>query len=144
MGTSNRDFVQGADGVFPTAAYQVLVYSNGTTIAQGKTDVELASLRVPGDGDWQIVDIYMWCSAIAGAAPTIEIQDDGTDITSPVAVLAGAQTEVPLTTSPTRVKGGSELQIMVDTSAASETITDLVVTITLRPYPLGEGGVAVT
>ena len=144
MGVSNRDFVQAADGVFPTAAYQVLVWGWAPQVPNAEADVEYGSILVPSDGDWQFEEGSVWAKAIGGGTPTVELQDDGTDITTPTVIVAGTQVAMAEASAPTRLKGGSELQIMVDTSGGSETIDGLVVTVVLRPYPLGEGGQAVT
>lgn len=143
MGVTNRSFRQGSGGKFPTAAYLVLplVYTRQVPAAQ--TDLEIISVRLPGDSSWQLVEAYVWCRAVAGAAAkTVNIQDDGTDMMTDTTVVQGAQTNIPFT-GPKRLAGGSELQVTATTGAGT-TLDDLVVTVVLRPYPLGEAAVAVS
>lgn len=141
MGVTDRSFRQLPGGVWPATAQEVLVLNIGD-VAQGVTDTEYASIRVPYD--CQVVSAYAWARAVGSTAQTVELQDDGTDISDPTAVAAAStQTAITGITSPTRLKAGSELQVMVDTSGGSESFTNLIVTVTIRPYPLGEAAVAV-
>lgn len=139
---NNRDFKAGAGGIFPTSTYQVLTFSWAPQVPASESNVEYGSIRLPDDGHWQFVDAHVWAKAVA-STPEIKLQDDGTDFVSATAIVAGAQTQLVPGSLPKRFAGGSELQVVLNT-AAGETIDGLVVTVVVRPYPLGEGAVAVS
>jgi len=141
MGVNNRSFVAGAGGKFPTAAFQVLTISRETQIGNSQADFEVGSTRLPSDSDWQLVSAHVWARAVT-SDPTAELLDDGTAITDAVDIVAGAQTEITFT-GPVRLAGGSELQLEVNTDSGDD-VTDVQVTIVIRPYPLAEAGVAVS
>lgn len=144
MGVNDRDFTFDANGEPASVAKKLLVLTWPTQIPQGESDQEYFSVRIPFDIQLLEDDCYVWAKANAGSAPTVELEDDGTDISTPATVSGGAQVKIPGIAAGTRLKAGSELQVKVDTSGASETIDGLVVAIAYRPYPLGEAGVAVT
>lgn len=121
---------------------KILPLTYSRQVAADQTDLEIASVRVPWD--CQIVRLDVWARAVSGAnAKTVTVYDDAGAITGAVTVVQGAQTNVPLTASPTRLKSGSELRVLANTGATT-TIDDIVVTAVVRPYPLGEAGVALT
>lgn len=138
---NNRDFKAGAGGVFPTATYKILRVTRETVIGNSEANFEVGSIKLPTDGDWQLVEAYVWARALT-SDPTVNLADDGTDITDLVSPVAGVQTELTFT-GPVRLAGGSELQVLADTDSGDD-LTDVQVTIVIRPYPLGEAAVAVS
>ena len=143
MGVNNRDFVADGNGNFPTASFQILTAHYATQVPASQTDLEIMSFRLPDESDWQLVSAHAWLKTLGGSnAHTLNIQDDGTDVCTDTALVAGAQTEIAHT-APKRFKGGSEVQVTA-TTGASTTMDGICVTLVFRPYPLGEGGQAVS
>lgn len=144
MGVDNRDFVAGAGGRFPSAAFSCITLAYDTQVPASQTDLEILSVKLPSNYDWQIVSAHVWVKGVTGSnAKTVNIQDDGTDIGTDTTVVAGTQTSITGVAGD-KVKGGSELQVTATTGAATTIDDCIVVTIWLRPYPLAEAGVAVS
>ena len=143
MGVNNRDFVSDGNGAFPTATYLPLTAHYGVQVPASQTDLEIMSFRLPSDSDWQLVSAHGWLKTLSGSnAHTINIQDDGVDVCSDTTLVAGSQVEIAHT-APKRFKGGSEVQVTA-TTGATTTMDGICVTLVFRPYPLAEGGQAVT
>lgn len=100
--------------------------------AQGQADLEAASVRIPHDA--YIVEAHAWARGIGATQQTVELEDDGTDIAASATEIgtAGAQTAIS-GVADHKLAAGSELQVKVDTSGASESFTALVVTVVIRP-----------
>lgn len=142
MGIDNRDVRAGAGGKYATLAYQAFVLAWAPQVGNSITDGEYASVVVPADSDWQYVSAHAWCKAIT-SDPTCILKDDGTAITAALTLVAGAATVMVESSAPTRIAGGSEIQLHVTTDGG-DTVDGLCVTLVLRPYPLAEAGIAVT
>lgn len=138
---NDRNFKAGADGQWPGTTLEILRVTRETEIPASQTNFEVGSIALPTGQDWQLVEASVWARSVT-SDPTVNLQDDGVDITDLVDIVQLVQTPITFT-GPVRLKGGSELQVLVDTDSG-DAVTDVQVTIVIRPYPLGEAAVAVT
>lgn len=111
----------------------LLPLCHGAQVPASQADLEVISFRLPSITDWYIVSAYVFARAIGGT-PDVTLQDDGSDIGSDTAIVAGAQTVITGAAG-TTIAGGSELQVLV-TTAGGETVDDLVVSLHLEPLYL--------
>ncbi|NIM54232.1 MAG: hypothetical protein GTO15_06415 [Pseudomonas stutzeri] len=118
----------------------ILYVPYGPQIPASQTDFEAGSVRLPDNTDWYLASAYAFARAIAGT-PDVNVQDDGTDLGTDTALAAGAQTAIT-GVSAERIKGGSEVQVVV-TTAGGETVDGLAVTLHFEPLYL-YGRTAVT